>query len=30
MEWATTEGIFGSYLVNPPLLKSVLTFGKIA
>lgn len=30
MEWATIEGIFGTYLVNTPLLKAVLTFGKIA
>lgn len=30
MEWARIEGIFGSHLVNPPLLKAVLTSGKIA
>lgn len=30
MKWARIEGIFGSYLVNPPLLKALLTFGKIA
>lgn len=30
MEWARIEGIFGSHLVNPPLLKAVLISGQIA